>query len=298
MSTNTTNYGLIKPGVNDPTDQDLWGGYLNSNFDTIDTQMKANADLAAPVSSTKTGNYALVAGDKNTMIFMDTTSGDLTLTLLDAATAGNGYRVSFKKIAAGNTLNITGTIDGTANPSFTEDNTSKAIVSDGTNWHYEAEFAPAVAGVETIIQRKIIQSSTTFNSSTLDTFEATGIQFALDNDLASASNKVRIRLQGFAGVVASGGNNIYFTVKTGATDLSGSFSALSGTTLDTPNGPSESGGVVPYSLFVERTPGAVAVETYELFSKITYAATSYYLGRSADGTETLPTTIIIEEIQV
>lgn len=47
MSTLTPNYGLIKPGVNDPTDQDLWGGMLNEDMDIIDAQMKANADAAA-----------------------------------------------------------------------------------------------------------------------------------------------------------------------------------------------------------------------------------------------------------
>ena len=36
MSTITTYYNLIKPGVNDPTDQDLWGGYLNDDLDIID----------------------------------------------------------------------------------------------------------------------------------------------------------------------------------------------------------------------------------------------------------------------
>lgn len=44
MPTYTTNYNLAKPLVNDPVDEDLWGGYLNTDMDTIDTTMKANAD--------------------------------------------------------------------------------------------------------------------------------------------------------------------------------------------------------------------------------------------------------------
>lgn len=52
MSTLTPNYSLIKPGVNDPTDQDLWGGYLNDDLDIIDAQMKQNSDRATlPVGS-------------------------------------------------------------------------------------------------------------------------------------------------------------------------------------------------------------------------------------------------------
>jgi microcystin-dependent protein len=37
MPTLTTTYGLYKPLVNNPVDQDLWGGFLNTNMDSIDT---------------------------------------------------------------------------------------------------------------------------------------------------------------------------------------------------------------------------------------------------------------------
>ncbi|MDP9195213.1 MAG: tail fiber protein [Pseudomonadota bacterium] len=50
MSTTTTNYSLIKPAVNDPVDEDLWGGYLNTDLDTIDTQLKSVSDTAAAAS--------------------------------------------------------------------------------------------------------------------------------------------------------------------------------------------------------------------------------------------------------
>lgn len=46
MPTYTTNYHLNRPLVNDPTDEDLWGGYLNDNMDTIDTQLKTASDNA------------------------------------------------------------------------------------------------------------------------------------------------------------------------------------------------------------------------------------------------------------
>ena len=36
MVSSTTNYGFNLPAVNDPTDQDLWGGYLNENWTTLD----------------------------------------------------------------------------------------------------------------------------------------------------------------------------------------------------------------------------------------------------------------------
>lgn len=37
MATLTPNYSFILPAVNDPTDQDLWGGYLNENWSALDT---------------------------------------------------------------------------------------------------------------------------------------------------------------------------------------------------------------------------------------------------------------------
>lgn len=37
MPTNTTNYAFQRPLVNDPTDKDLWGDQLNSNWASLDT---------------------------------------------------------------------------------------------------------------------------------------------------------------------------------------------------------------------------------------------------------------------
>lgn len=37
MPNTTTNFSMYKPLVNDPVDQDLWGAYLNTNFDTLDS---------------------------------------------------------------------------------------------------------------------------------------------------------------------------------------------------------------------------------------------------------------------
>jgi hypothetical protein len=44
MSSLTPNYNLIKPAVNSPTDEGLWGSELNSSLDIIDATMKSISD--------------------------------------------------------------------------------------------------------------------------------------------------------------------------------------------------------------------------------------------------------------
>jgi microcystin-dependent protein len=58
----TPHYSLYLPLVNDPTDQDLWGGYLNANFTTLDTTvynisttLTALAATVAALAGTPTG---------------------------------------------------------------------------------------------------------------------------------------------------------------------------------------------------------------------------------------------------
>ncbi|CAB4164589.1 MdpB Microcystin-dependent protein [uncultured Caudovirales phage] len=46
MPSFTANYNLIKPNVNDPVDEDLWGGYLNDDLDDIDGLIKTATDTA------------------------------------------------------------------------------------------------------------------------------------------------------------------------------------------------------------------------------------------------------------
>ena len=72
----TSNYNLVKPEVGSSTD--TWGVKLNTNFDTIDTQMKTNANAAS--SAQTTANAALPKAG-GTMTGYITLNGDPTSAL-------------------------------------------------------------------------------------------------------------------------------------------------------------------------------------------------------------------------
>ena len=50
MPTLTTNYSFNKPLVNNPIDEDLWGGQLNSNWDSVDSILNQIVPIGLVVS--------------------------------------------------------------------------------------------------------------------------------------------------------------------------------------------------------------------------------------------------------
>lgn len=181
MSTLTTNYSWIKPSVNDPTDQDLWGGYLNSNLDAQDTTLKTvsdQADLASPAVNSQSANYNVLDTDQNKTIIVNATSGNLTITLLASATAGSGFEVTIKKTdSTTNTITIDGngveTIDGAATQILAFQYNSMTLISDGTNWQIKDKNT-ATAGIVLLATRTASASAsldfTSLITSTYDTY--------------------------------------------------------------------------------------------------------------------------------
>lgn len=139
MSTNTTNYNFIKPSVNDPTDQDLWGGYLNENWDSADALL-LQAIKAGTLS--KSAVYIATAADANKTLLGDASGGTFDFELPDASTV-SGAVYTFKKTdSSANAVRLDGnstqTIDGTETYSLTLQNQSVTIVSDGSNWQVKS----------------------------------------------------------------------------------------------------------------------------------------------------------------
>jgi len=169
MPTLTTNFSLNKPVVNSATDEDLWGGYLNDNMDTIDSTAKVARDR---VTRAITTTDSVVAGDRNKALLCDASGGAWTLTLIAAATAATGFEVIIKKTdSSGNAITIDGnaseTIDGATTYSLSGQYNAVVLVSDGSNWHIAAKVtsSAAVASASTSAEG-IVELATTAETQT------------------------------------------------------------------------------------------------------------------------------------
>lgn len=148
MATYTTPYDLAKPGVGDATDQDQWGYQLNDNMDIINDALVV-ANYSA--TSAKTTTYAVLEADQNTLITGDVSGGGFTITLPNAVTVGNGWKVTIKKIdSSSNILTVAGTIDGATNYTITSQNGGATFASNGTNWYTFSTIAGTTGGAGTL----------------------------------------------------------------------------------------------------------------------------------------------------
>src|SRR5690349_13165044 len=149
----STKFVLASADANDPPTGSVW---------TIDNGL-ANQQLWTTV--TKTANYTVTESDRDKIILVDATSGPVTISLLAAATAGDGFRVVIKKIdSSGNAVttdaNGSETIDGALTSVLSTQYDSDNLVSNGTNWYAFLNIGNPTTLVDSNGNESIILSAT------------------------------------------------------------------------------------------------------------------------------------------
>ena len=127
---------------NTPAGSDSIGTDLDDHLRDI----KKNIRFASnhPVQAAKITAYTVVATDHNTLLQVNATASAVTVTLLAAATAGDGFRVGVKRINSATDVTVDGnsseTIDGSTTSVLKSLNQSEWYVCDGSNWHIENDY--------------------------------------------------------------------------------------------------------------------------------------------------------------
>lgn len=90
-------------------------------------------------SSAKSSNYTIAASDRDKIIVVDSSGGDKTITLLAAASAGDGFVIRIKKMdTSANTVTIQANgaenIDGSNTRAMDGSYPCITLVCDGTQW--------------------------------------------------------------------------------------------------------------------------------------------------------------------
>ena len=102
------------------------------------------AGISEPTTSVSATTYTLLATDNLLLVDDDTAGSAVTITLPSAATLGDGFRFSVKKL--GSTAEITlspdgsETIDGESSLIIEQTGEVETLTSDGTNWQLTSEF--------------------------------------------------------------------------------------------------------------------------------------------------------------
>ena len=138
-------------------------------------------------------NITLTANDQNVIL----TSGNSTITLPDPTTS-QGKSFIIKNMDSGNTITISGTVDGKNNPQLSDQNAFINIISDGSKWimigqYPDADFTPPTVGGDGNIYTSNVGADSVTLSWTVasDTFTSTNnLQYQVYTSTTSLSSTI------------------------------------------------------------------------------------------------------------
>lgn len=150
-STPSTFYGTIETATfsspNTTVTLTLDSGALTANLTNValgyPTDTASLGNQLYPTNS-QSSSYTTTKDDFNKIVLADASGGAFTVTLLDAATAGDGFVLAIKKTdSSTNFVTIDGdgseTIDGETSIDLTSQYDSVVLECDGSNWHIKTE---------------------------------------------------------------------------------------------------------------------------------------------------------------
>ena len=122
---------------------------LLRSHSTIPTSLSSTSPVEDTVA--KTAAYSVVAGDNNKVILCSAASADYNITLLAAATAGDGFSITIRKTDTTKyritlVTNSSETISGLPDLRLVQPQASATLISDGSNWHIIDHSSLAVEG--------------------------------------------------------------------------------------------------------------------------------------------------------
>ncbi len=205
----------------------------------------------------KTSSYPTVEADRDKLIRADATSGTLTVTLLAAATAGDGFMLAVKKVdSSGNAVIIDGnsseTIDGAATLSLSNQYEVAILICNGTSWH--------------VVNSAAAQSTT----------------FAADNaSNTSVTNVVTVQHTTSGSPTAGIGTGVLFNSES-ADESPSNFGTISFVSDDITAGSEDT-----YFLLQNRTAGAALANAYK-FKRTGVGGALITQANTAERTYTLP----------
>lgn len=125
--TQSMKFVLATSAAGDPPSSSEW---------TVDNAL-ANEQIWTTVA--KTADYTVLDTDRDKLIKCDATSGTITISLVAAATAGDGFELAVKKSdSSANTIIIDGnaseTVDGATTLTLSNQYEVAILICDGSNW--------------------------------------------------------------------------------------------------------------------------------------------------------------------